>query len=205
MPLDCQLLSYVIRRTYVGMVLSGLALLAAAGCQSPTASSKSERPGASPAAAQAPAPPARAPQVDIDSLSDPNPAMRMLAAVELAKLGPKAKPALHRLVEVLQHDDDATVRFHAAGALGAIGPEARAAAGPLIEALEKDPDASVRGNAASALGSIVGRLADAGADTQPVIRALSRALRDPSAYVRKHAAKALQKIDPKKPRDTRLP
>jgi HEAT repeat protein len=129
----------------------------------------------------------------------------MLAAVELAKLGPKAKPALHRLVEVLKQDDDATVRFQAAGALGAMGPEARAAVGPLVEALEKDPDQSVRGYAAAALASVVGGPADAGSDARLVVGPLTRALEDPSAYVRKQAAQALQKIGAKKAQDKQPP
>ncbi|HET6884208.1 MAG TPA: HEAT repeat domain-containing protein [Pirellulales bacterium] len=73
----------------------------------------------------------------IDILHDDDPSIRAQAARALARMGPKAAPAVSELIVVL-NDPDSEVRRGAARALGQIGPDAEDAVPALIKAL-KDP------------------------------------------------------------------
>ncbi len=72
----------------------------------------------------------------IETLRDPDPAMRANAARALSLMGPEAEAAIGALIEALG-DSDAQVRTGAARALGQIGPAARSAIPALIEALRR--------------------------------------------------------------------
>jgi hypothetical protein len=167
------------------LLLTAVLLPAAAGC--------ARAPAPSPAATTAP--PTRAERVvtldgSLAALADENPGVRMVGAMDLATLGPKAKPAAERLVKALKEDPDATVRLYAARALGAIGLDAGAVPA-LVAAVEKDRDDSVRADAAEALPQVAGR------NDAAVTAALTRAQHDPSPRVREHAARALRRLNPK--------
>ena len=88
------------------------------------------------------------------SLSDPDAVVRGLCALELAKLGPAAAPALPALVARLK-DPDASVRMASAVAIGAIGPGAASAVPALVAACKVpgQPLEVVR-ESATALGAI---------------------------------------------------
>lgn len=73
----------------------------------------------------------------IDTLHDPDQEVRAQAAQALARMGPKAGPAIDALVHALD-DPNADVRRGAARALGQIGPEAEDAVPALIQAI-RDP------------------------------------------------------------------
>jgi HEAT repeat protein len=79
--------------------------------------------------------PAAVPEL-AQSLSDPNPVIRIRAAEVLARIGPAAKDAVPALTRALD-DREAEVRKAAARALGEIGPEAKEAVPHLIEALRE--------------------------------------------------------------------
>ena len=88
------------------------------------------------------------------SLSDADPVVRGLCALELSKLGPAAAPALPALIARLQ-DSDPVVRMEAAVAIGAIGPSASSAVPALVAACRAagQPLEVVR-ESATALGNI---------------------------------------------------
>jgi HEAT repeat protein len=94
-------------------------------------------------------------------LRDSNLDVRLKAAIELVRLGPKAGPAVPELTSVLHDSDDATsgsstahyLTLCAAEALGKIGPVARTAA-PELEDLLLNTNAEVRLEAAIALWRI---------------------------------------------------
>ncbi|HKD16760.1 MAG TPA: DUF2961 domain-containing protein [Thermoanaerobaculia bacterium] len=88
------------------------------------------------------------------SLSDPDPVVRGLCALELSKLGPAAAPAVSALTARLQ-DPDPIVRMEAAVALGTIGPKAALAVPALVAACRApgQPLEVVR-ESATALGGI---------------------------------------------------
>ena len=89
----------------------------------------------------------------MDLLSDPDPALRALAARTFWGMGARAgSGAIAPLAEALA-DTDVSVRVSAAMALDNMGPAAAPAVPALIKAL-RDPDAKVRPWAARALGSI---------------------------------------------------
>ena len=73
----------------------------------------------------------------IETLNDPDQQVRAQAATALARMGPKAGPAIDALVHALD-DPNEEVRRGAARALGQIGPEAEEAVPALIQAI-KDP------------------------------------------------------------------
>ncbi|MFO7898951.1 MAG: HEAT repeat domain-containing protein, partial [Planctomycetota bacterium] len=98
-----------------------------------------------------------------------------LAVQQLSRLGAKAKPAVPKLIEMLEADDRRTATF-AAWALGAIGRHAKEAVPALSRALEKDWKARHGkwdwcpvGFAAWALGRI-------GNDAAPAAPALGRVI-----------------------------
>ena len=88
------------------------------------------------------------------ALSDPDPVVRGLCALELSRLGPSAAPALPALTARLQ-DPDPNVRMEAAVAIGAIGPAAASAVPALVAACRapNQPLEVVR-ESATALGNI---------------------------------------------------
>jgi HEAT repeat protein len=71
----------------------------------------------------------------------------------LGEVGPEAKAAVPKLIEILRSRDRAKFRWRAAEALGKIGPEARSAVPALIAALDTDRY-SVRAESVRALGRI---------------------------------------------------
>ena len=104
----------------------------------------------------------------IRSLSDADPILRGLAALELRDAGPKAQPALDALTSSLK-DSDAGVRMMVGNALAAIGPDAAPAVPALTAACSVgDENAHVLRACATALGA-VGRPA---APALPVLREL---------------------------------
>jgi HEAT repeat protein len=121
---------------------------------------------------------ARAEQILLRGLDDPDPKLREAAADSLGKIG--GVPAVKSLTAVLLKDKEAAVRAAAVRALGDIG-DANAAI-PLLRALE-DPDPYVRRAADDALGRL-----------QPgQHESLREALNHPSPRVR---AEAIERIGP---------
>ena len=110
---------------------------------------------------------------------------RKHAAETLGEIGPEAKDAIPRLVELLMDLKEA-LREAAAGALGEIGSAAKDAV-PKLVALLKDTHDYVRLAAASALGEI-------GAEAKDAVPYLIELLKDPDAGVRAAAASALRWI-----------
>ncbi len=110
---------------------------------------------------------------------------RKLAASELARLGPDAKPALKALVTAMRKDKDAKVRAIALYAIKQMGDEAKTVLSDVIAALEKDKNEEVRCVACDLLGQI-GKEAKAG------VPALAAALKDKD--VGPSAAAALGKL-----------
>lgn len=73
----------------------------------------------------------------VETLQDPDRDVRAQAARALARMGPRAEPAIPALIAAL-NDSDKEVRMGAARALGQIGPAASEAVPDLIKAI-KDP------------------------------------------------------------------
>jgi HEAT repeat protein len=146
------------------------------------------------------------------ALKDPDPRVRAEAARTLARLGPKARPALTALKEAFK-DPDADVRAQAGYALAAMGPEnlpllldALASGDPrgmlrtalrqfgpavvpgLLKALAAD-EPRLRRAAAAALGEYP-------LSARTIVPALRRALSDPDVLVRVEAASALHTVNP---------
>jgi HEAT repeat protein len=78
---------------------------------------------------------------------------RQFAIESLGEVGPEAKAAVPKLIEILRSRDRMKFRWRAAAALGKIGPEARSAVPTLVAALNADRY-SVRVEAVLALGRI---------------------------------------------------
>jgi len=110
---------------------------------------------------------------------------RAPAAAALAKLGPKAAPAVPQLTTLLQ-DPLPGVRVNAALALGAIGPEARSAV-PALAANLKDQSTLVRTFTLRALAKL-------GPAAQEAVPAILPLLKEP--HHQREAGEALKKIDP---------
>lgn len=113
--------------------------------------------------------------------------VRFRAAAIVARIGPKAKPAVPALIEALQ-DDNAATRNEVLFALAAIGPEAQAAATAVIRALN-DEDAKVRYGACYALGKMGPPAIDAKA-------ALQKCLDSDDEFLAMASAWALAQIAP---------
>jgi HEAT repeat protein len=118
----------------------------------------------------------------VEALGDDDKADRQRATQALARLGPEAKGAVPRLVELALREGDAA----ASQALRAIDPEA--AVPRFTEALA-DPDPRVRERAATALFQL-------GPAAKAAVPALGRAAKDPDVDVRGKAFAALQAIGP---------
>jgi hypothetical protein len=86
-------------------------------------------------------------------LQDENPRVRARAASTLAETGPLARPALEKLIEILEKDADADCRLQASIALGQIGPEADKAVPVLAKRLRND-EYGTRANCAASLARI---------------------------------------------------
>jgi HEAT repeat protein len=102
-------------------------------------------------------------------------------------------PAVSEAIQALR-DADWQVRTAAAMALEEIGPGAIAAVPTLIQTLEHDRREDVRRAAAEALGTIKPTAGEA-------ITALTKALKDPSAYVRWAAARAMNAVTERRMRE----
>ncbi len=100
------------------------------------------------------------------ALSDPDPVVRGLAALELSRLGPAASPASSALAARLQ-DPDPIVRAEAAIAIGAIGAGAASAVPALVAAL-RAPDQSLHVVRESA--TALGRIGPAAASALPALK-----------------------------------
>jgi hypothetical protein len=100
------------------------------------------------------------------ALSDRDPVVRGLAALELSRLGPAAAPAASALAARLQ-DPDPIVRTEAAIAIGAIGPGAASAVPALVAAL-RAPDQSLHVVRESA--TALGRIGPAAASALPALK-----------------------------------
>jgi HEAT repeat protein len=119
------------------------------------------------------------------ALVEPNVETRYHVARALARLGPRASPALPALLETLA-DEDWEVRMESCWTLAAIGPSARTAQDALLRTL-RDPDPQVRAAAAWGLAQI-----GAGPEVAGPLRAL---LDDPVRDVRTAAADALRRVE----------
>ncbi|HKI36620.1 MAG TPA: HEAT repeat domain-containing protein, partial [Gemmataceae bacterium] len=90
---------------------------------------------------------------DLLNLKEPCDGAAAYAAVELGKLGRKAKSAAPHLLAALKHTD-AQMRIDAAHALGRVGADPDKTLAALIGLLKDDPEREVRRNAAGALGEM---------------------------------------------------
>ncbi len=153
-----------------------------------------------------------------ESLNDPDPLVRQMAAAELFQAGPDAAAVAPGLIRAT-HDPDDSVRKLAASALGRITSRAEGAV-PALAAMMKDPSGEVRRWAADILGSLgsaakpaipaliaalprqeiptrdsiltnLGKLASA---DESVVPSLLKALDDPSPRIRQTAVEALGHI-----------
>jgi HEAT repeat protein len=119
---------------------------------------------------------------------DNDPDVRILAISALGRITPRIE-ALSPLLLAALNDENRVVRIQAAQALANLGPPSEAILSGLIQALG-DRDETVRLVAVQGLA----RMGPAARRAGP---ALARLLReDPSHDLRKHAAEALEKIDP---------
>jgi HEAT repeat protein len=119
----------------------------------------------------------------IELLSHDQVRSRQLAALNLARVGSDAKPAVAALIASLQEQQ---MREFAIHALGQIGADARPAVLELIKLLTSD-SYFIRAGAAEALGRI-------GPDAKAAIPALKGACNDTNSLTRRHAKKALRMI-----------
>jgi HEAT repeat protein len=108
---------------------------------------------------------------------------RQLATLNLARVGPDAKPAVASLVESLQ---DRQTREFAIHALGKIGADAKIAVPDLIKLLAND-SYFIRAGVAEALGDI-------GPAARESVSALEKVRHDENRLVQRHASAALKRI-----------
>jgi HEAT repeat protein len=132
---------------------------------------------------------ADAPGADVErqlkALDGPDAAKRERAVKQLAALGPDARPAVRKLLQMLRDPKQpGHVREAIEGALAEIGPPDRKDVPALVEALQDEASLPARRYAADALGRM-------GDDARPAVPALVRALRAADARLRRDAAGAL--------------
>ncbi len=113
----------------------------------------------------------------------------------LARVGPKAAPAVPELIKLLA-DADPKTRTDALFTLAAIGPQADAAVAPIQQALS-DSDREVMLTAGYALGKI-------GPAAKPAVPALVKLTASEDPLVKLTAVSALMKIDPQSEEHVRL-
>jgi HEAT repeat protein len=123
-----------------------------------------------------------------ERLTSPDRKTRGSAVSALIALGPKAKPVVPALIDVLHNDKDKYLRRGAATAFGRIGPAAKAAVPALAEALQAE-DYDLVSAAARSLGEI-------GPDARDAVPALSVALQSRYTGVVYNVAFALGAIGP---------
>ena len=126
----------------------------------------------------------------IRDLSDSNYQIRWKALEALAKLGPKAAPAVPTLIDRLEEKDD---HYRAIDVLGAIGPAAVPAVPALLRHLEHDlsvKDKLYKDESTNATG-IIETLAEIGPTAKEAIPLLQQALKDENSTIRYFAAYAL--------------
>ncbi|MBS0265495.1 MAG: HEAT repeat domain-containing protein [Planctomycetes bacterium] len=121
-----------------------------------------------------------------NALTDGSPAIRREAAMTLARIGPKAAPAVDELAGVL-NDRDPALRNAALLALAAIGPDATGAISKIVPLLE-DSMYPVRYAAIFALGKI-------GRTARGALPVLEKNLQDPDSFLQTASAWALLQID----------
>jgi HEAT repeat protein len=122
------------------------------------------------------------------ALENKSGAIRREAAATLARIGPKAAPAVEKLTAVLG-DPDPTIRNAALVALASIGPESTGAVAPIMAQLN-EPSYPLRYSAVFALGKI-------GRTARQSIPVLEKNLQDPDDFLQTASAWALLQIDPK--------
>ncbi len=117
------------------------------------------------------------------ALEDSDSRVILCAARALTIIGPKANPAISRMIKLLDHGDP-VVRYTAAIDLGDFGPAAKAAV-PKLEHGLTDNDWRMRGSAGYALAGILGKKS---------IPFLEKALADPEWRVSRPASEILKRL-----------
>jgi HEAT repeat protein len=121
------------------------------------------------------------------ALSNPDPVIRGLAALELKNRGAAAAPALPSLIVALK-DPDVIVRMTSASAIGSVGPKASAAVPALIAACR------VENEVTHVLRACAAALVDIGPAAAPALPAL-RELIAKKPLVRRSAERAIEQIE----------
>ena len=121
----------------------------------------------------------------VKMVGDDHPATKYAAINAIVEIGPPAKDAIPELVATIRvsRNADKKLLYLCNKALLGMGPEVV----PAMIALLKDEVWEMRRGAAWLLGKL-------GPDAKDAIPALTRALKDPNASVRKKAEEALMKI-----------
>jgi HEAT repeat protein len=115
--------------------------------------------------------------------------VRLRGVRVLAAIGPDAKDAVPKLIELLKGPSTPPVRDQALVALGNIGPDAKAAIDPLVD-LAKGTDVAARTGSMRALMRMK-------PDAQVVVPIAEQALEDKTAVVRGTALELLHSVDPR--------
>ncbi len=121
------------------------------------------------------------------ALSDPDPVIRGLAALELENKGGAAAPALPSLIAALK-DPDVIVRMTSASAIGSVGPKASSAVPALIAAC------GVENEVTHVLRACAAALGDIGPAAAPALPTL-RELIAKKPLVRRSAELAIEQIE----------
>jgi HEAT repeat protein len=127
----------------------------------------------------------------VDALADPDPQTRNEILFALAAIGPDAKAAVPAVTKALS-DADMNVRYAACYALGSIGPAAKSAKAALQRNLAS-PDEFLSVSSAWALARIDPGCTETAPKSVPL---LVKALGEPDAMTRLHAAESLGLLGP---------
>lgn len=138
--------------TWLSLATGALASIGASSCTSRTRSMPAQT-----VTQEAPEPSYEGKPLNywMQALTDPDKDTRVAAVSAIAKIGPKAQPAVPLLIEALK-DKEKVVRTGSIAALGKIGPAA-AEAIPLLAELSQDSDWATRSLAAAAMAAIQGK------------------------------------------------